>query len=38
MPQFYFICIFFLISTAFTERLLFWSNMHMTSAKEAKQE
>lgn len=38
MPQFYFICVFFLISTAFTERLLFWSNMRMTSAKEAKQE
>jgi magnesium-transporting ATPase (P-type) len=36
MPQFYYICIFFLISTAFTERLLFWSNMRLTSAKEAK--
>jgi hypothetical protein len=38
LPQFYFICVFFLFSTSFTERLLFWSNMRMTSNKEAKQE
>lgn len=37
MPQFYFICAFFLIGTAFTERLLFWSNIYMTLKKEKKQ-
>ena len=37
MPQFYFICVFFLTATAFTERLLFWSNIHMTSKKEKSQ-
>ena len=36
MPQFYFICIFFLLATAFTEKLLFWSNKHMTEQKEHK--
>jgi len=34
MPQFYFICVFFVIGTAFTERLLYWSNMYMTQKKE----
>jgi hypothetical protein len=38
LPQFYFICVFFLLSTSFTERLLFWSNIRMTLAKEQKQE
>ena len=30
MPQFYFICVFFLLVTAFTEKLLYWSNEKMT--------
>jgi hypothetical protein len=29
-PQFYFICAFFLLSTEFTDRLLYWSNLRMT--------
>ena len=37
-PQFYFICVFFLLATAFTEKLLYWSNKHMTEQKEHKQE
>ncbi len=38
IPAFYFICAFFIISTAFTERLLFWSNLYITQNKERKQE
>lgn len=37
-PQFYFMCVFFLLATAFTEKLLYWSNIHMTEKKEEKQE
>jgi uncharacterized membrane protein len=37
-PQFYFICIFFLLATAFTEKLLYWSNIRLTLKKEQKQE
>lgn len=29
-PQFYFICFFFVFSTAFTEKLLYWSNKYIT--------
>ena len=38
MPQFYFLCFFFLLSTAFTEKLLYWSNLYITEQKEKKQE
>ena len=37
-PQFYFICIFFVICTAWTEKLGYWSNKRMTEQKERKQE
>ena len=37
-PQFYFICAFFLLVTAFTDQLLYWSNLRMTYQKEHKQE
>jgi hypothetical protein len=30
--------VFFLLATAFTEKLLYWSNQHMTQQKEQKQE
>jgi magnesium-transporting ATPase (P-type) len=33
-PQFYFICVFFLLATAFTENVLYWSNQRMTLKKE----
>lgn len=37
-PQFYFICVFFLLATAFTENVLYWSNLRLTLKKEQKQE
>ena len=30
IPAFYLICAFFILSTAFTERLLHWTNIYMT--------
>lgn len=30
IPAFYFILVFFLMATAFTERLLFWTNLYNT--------
>lgn len=38
MPQFYFMCFFFILSTAFTEKLLYWSNLYMSEQKEKRQE
>lgn len=37
-PQFYFLCFFFILTTAFTEKLLYWSNIYITESKEKKQE
>jgi hypothetical protein len=38
MPQFYFICFFFVFCTVFTEMILHWTNLYMTEVKERKQE
>jgi hypothetical protein len=38
IPAFYFIAAFFILATAFTEKLLHWSNLYITQNKERKQE
>ena len=34
MPQFYFLCFFFILMTAFTEKILYWTNIYLTEKKE----